>query len=969
MNNHKLIESIQRYLADSAMSEDASGLASAYADACSKANQRLGVCANYIKQGMISESLRLADNEPPLLELCAQLDFVGVENWSALCRSRRWAVAEPLDTATLSELNEAFSSSALVEPLLKEYRLVVRAGKTRDCIRILRHLVGIHKDDPNWRSDLIAFEKKRWGELRAEFNRRKSSAGLAELLELRAEMDGDWIAPRDESLIVEVQAFVDRFSADKAVAEAFAIVEDLSAAYAALDCDRVGDALQRYEGLRGEALFQLPARIELQVKEAAEWFRAEQKHRDERSAWESAVQQLRDAVESGSSEKIVELLNLLARHDRPVPDRLEERAKSLLEDHHQYQARRRTMTIVFASVVGLLVIVAGAMYVYDQRIKALAAGVATQLEAYWKEENLDGFVAVIDRYEVDQPRVLARPEVAAWVVRETELQQRVVEKNRRFDALMQELASLEAGGFSADRMEIETRVREAAGIAVTADRRSSINRLSMAWEAHKIRIQAEIDGRAEEAAARLETSFAGITGSHGLLSEKLSAELAPFKSALIEQNASYSNASPMIYDRFVALDRKALQLAADIDEAKGQNEVVRRANGLNSYLDAAETFAAAFSGDLTGQQFKRIVDLRNKYEALVKRNAEQDATSLRSADIAFLKQMQDREQSSWDAISTIIINLEDIAELDDVWSGESEDGSTILYFKGMPSYQGCSIDTNKCVAHGSWKGEVYRHIRGSFAPIFNRDDAIRSSVKIDCGGASGICGIVRMAHCDFIDSIARVAESFEPVRLTTKFRALQSNPDISPLLKVYLFNMINPHYEAMVDLNAFPDWVAFRRDLERVYPNGVHWMCVKNPDVISANRDAAGVLKKWFDDRQFFEQMDLSYALADLSVSRSIECVGFVDVLTGEKVPFGSRALPGELWVLRSDAEGTRLLIAEEVIKGQNRVYVNYEQGELLFAPADGKSTRELLVAQARDARVKSLEGLRWPGAWPQNLR
>ena len=41
-----------------------SELAQQYAELCAQANKRLANCANCLKQGMISEALRVADAEP-----------------------------------------------------------------------------------------------------------------------------------------------------------------------------------------------------------------------------------------------------------------------------------------------------------------------------------------------------------------------------------------------------------------------------------------------------------------------------------------------------------------------------------------------------------------------------------------------------------------------------------------------------------------------------------------------------------------------------------------------------------------------------------------------------------------------------------------------------------------------------------------------------------------------------------------
>jgi hypothetical protein len=70
---HRIVEQIRTTLhsGDPGHNVRLAGLATAYAEACAEAAQRLGRCHRLLQQGLRSEAIQLAESEPKLLDSLA----------------------------------------------------------------------------------------------------------------------------------------------------------------------------------------------------------------------------------------------------------------------------------------------------------------------------------------------------------------------------------------------------------------------------------------------------------------------------------------------------------------------------------------------------------------------------------------------------------------------------------------------------------------------------------------------------------------------------------------------------------------------------------------------------------------------------------------------------------------------------------------------------------------------------------
>ena len=168
---HQIVEQIRTALhsGDPGHNGRLAGLASAYADACAEAAQRLGRCHRLLQQGLRSEAIQLAESEPKLLDTLAILDFPERPEWDDVVQLRNLTAAPriPLEPARL--LNEAYADEDPLQELMRRHRrLALQRAPLKLRIAVLRQLAAQDPSSPVWAEDLRTFEQARMLEIQAE---------------------------------------------------------------------------------------------------------------------------------------------------------------------------------------------------------------------------------------------------------------------------------------------------------------------------------------------------------------------------------------------------------------------------------------------------------------------------------------------------------------------------------------------------------------------------------------------------------------------------------------------------------------------------------------------------------------------------------------------------------------------------------------------------------------------------------
>src|SRR5687767_9088108 len=106
-----VVDNIRAFLSsvDQTRTEGLADLASEYAALCREANARLRRCGDYLRRGMRTEAVHLAEAQPSLLDLVAALDFPELQEFQNTCSIYELSPPPKLLMEVAQELNEAYA--------------------------------------------------------------------------------------------------------------------------------------------------------------------------------------------------------------------------------------------------------------------------------------------------------------------------------------------------------------------------------------------------------------------------------------------------------------------------------------------------------------------------------------------------------------------------------------------------------------------------------------------------------------------------------------------------------------------------------------------------------------------------------------------------------------------------------------------------------------------------------------------
>lgn len=956
MQVDQLISLLQAASANPPTGEATIQHAQQYVDLCQGVNARLASCTSYLQRSMISEGLRIADTEPQLLDLCAKLDFVGVENWAQMCRDRKWPVASPIDAKAIEEINNAFTSGLVLEPLLKEYRLAVRTGNTRECIRLLRHLNDADKEGASWKDDLRNFEKKRWAELRSEYDRAKKQDNPDVLAALLIEINGEWITPIDEALKNDVRNTVRSIYARQALGKAKRIAAEISAAYSAFKYESVEAGLNEYANLAAEGYLSPSSEVLTQVQEATDWYRGEKKSRDEKYLYEETIQRLRNAVEAGKHSELDEILNILTRYDQVIPDRLEERAKALLDDHKLSMARKRTRTLVLSGICAIIALSAVAGYVARIKMNEVVSDAVVELEGRFNAEEIAAFSAAIVAIQAEHPKAFNREEIQAWVKREPELRSKLEAKQVAFDGAIKQLESLRADGYQADANQINGLIQLAKDNALPGESRGRIAVIAREWEAYQLKVQGEIDRAAMDIIQSLESECAKLVDGVTILETEQKKRLEEYVQLISEAKAKQALASDAVLSRYDALVGKLNKALEQWAQKTMQYEEILKSGNLDKYLEAMITYARAFPNDRLSDDMKPIVTEVPIYRQIVElpKNAVVE-NALWSRDARLAGEQLKIATEQWPELKNALMSLEYEKRYVEMWQSKHREGG-VIYFEGRPERVFVSTGIP------GYQGMVYRPRASDVQPNFSLQTIEERN----------IFGTQLMPHCEFVKGLISLGRFSEPKYIEThlrdKMQSLYETNTINPLLKLRMMDMLARYHEKLINPQETVNWTAFRAELQSIDPE-LHWLCVEHRDVKMANDRAQTILDKWFKQYNYARKLDFTAALRDAALNRHVRWAGFISLHNPRQIEWRGGDMPDEVLVVRSVSGIPKVYLAEEVIKGERKRYIKYMPGEPVFTPTDNRTTRQILSELKGKYGIASVDGITWPLSWPDNFR
>jgi len=385
------IDEIQQFLNSPDQSEDAAikGLAAEYKLACDETNSRLRKCRDLLEQGLRSQAIRLAEAEPNLLEVVAELDFVERDEWEEIAAQYGWERAYGLQVGIADQLNEAYESEEQLAPLLKQHRTLAwsRAPLTSR-LKLMRRIAALDATTSFWREDINAFEQAALEELEqrmkgAASDRDAVAAGL-----IWNEFTGQ---PWSTSVPNRVRR---RMEAGYAIyADALAIPEltkQLAQAVRDRAPERARDLLDRWNEVQARMAsasdsWQPPAASRKAVDAAERFLRSVANQTAREDAYQQSLQQLHVAMLEGATPAAVAAYEQqVLAFGRGLPTEISSQLVQFRQRHRTETIKSLFLSGLIVAVVCIVLLMAFVIWLNSRRSSAPAASHSASVhDAAW----------------------------------------------------------------------------------------------------------------------------------------------------------------------------------------------------------------------------------------------------------------------------------------------------------------------------------------------------------------------------------------------------------------------------------------------------------------------------------------------------------------------------------------------------------------------------------------------------------
>jgi hypothetical protein len=634
---HQIVEQIRTVLhsGDAGQNGRVAGLATAYADACTEAAQRLGRCHRLLQRGLRSEAIQLAESEPKLLDTLAVLDFPERPEWDDFVQMRDLTPAPriPLEPARL--LNEAYAEEDPLQDLLRRHRrLALLRGPLRLRIGVLRQLAAQDPSNAIWSEDLRAFEQVRLLQIRDEATeaiRRDDPEWIARLVG-EAELP-DWTEPPPPALVLSLRKANAQIHGERARAKLNDVAARLDEALNARDPIRGRLARHEWSRLAAAAALATDDPTADRARPALDWL-DDQDHRDrENREHEEAVGDLARALEYPGSLAPAELERLAhavqARGDG-IPEGLRQRYITRLRAAESAQTRRQRLIAAGSAASVILVGTLIYLTVQAQTRAQQAEKAATSVSDLLELGELDHAVAMLKDYEKDSPDLMKYPALIEVRQRVEIAQGKESDRALQFDKAMREAEAAPASAKPPPALET------ARSLARLDAEKTAIDDLVRRRAAA---LQAEEGRRDKELAPRIDA----IARAVDRIDEQLKpggagrADDPTLLGSIADSQRALSELAPEVAMAGSGLQDRARTLSDRLDAVRSRVEQ----RGQQARREDAITAAVAYAPD--GRGFGSAGELASALQAYAKAFPD----SPRS--VAFMNTL--RDQPIWDAIA------------------------------------------------------------------------------------------------------------------------------------------------------------------------------------------------------------------------------------------------------------------------------------------------------------------------------
>jgi hypothetical protein len=598
-------------------------LAEQYAAACDELNERMKYCGGFLRQGNLAEAVRLAETEPPLLDIYNILDFPEREEWCDVTALLGYPIPPPLQKEFAKELNDAYDSQHLLEPHLRKYRLAAlsRAPLT-ERLGLLREIAVLDPSNTFWIKDQETFEQLRLPELETEIRAAIKENNIEQLKTLQNELSQSWALTPPVTLVFQIESVLQNNLLKNVARQMWELAELLLNAHVQFDVNQGRMIYQNLCSLQTQYNFPVPQDVVKMTQGAVNWLQEDAQQQKNLHQYEAIRNQMVAAMKVETPlpelQRLYQQLQITAQNASvEIPEEITDAFEQNV-DMQELQHRRRTRWITISAIfVSLVVVSMAGLFVYAYTQHKIVADTVIALKKLEEEGNSENISKYLKANEAKLSTM--QDGEAAFLL--TKLQQMVEDAERRkkrFADIQQELTQM----IDANDVSRPSLVSELGRLATTEEERTILESLRGKYQRIERDRKNQVDKNLLARWSLIQKEIQNPANNKNLSPNEIKNKKREWILSLESLVNEYPNATSGHLER---CKKTIADLQMQIDQIDLQNALQQNIQTLVSNIGYADLFKTRLSGIIKKfpdnnivKQMEMIQDEWNAIEMLLK---------------------------------------------------------------------------------------------------------------------------------------------------------------------------------------------------------------------------------------------------------------------------------------------------------------------------------------------------------------
>ncbi len=644
-----LCKQIRRVLSqpDAFTHDQLADLAERYGRQVDLLNDRLDRAHGWLRQGLRSEALGLAEQQPDLVDTAVQLCLgYGWREWSELCKSNGVDGVRSPDVGAAADLSTAYDHQESVEAHLVKHRMLALANAPlRERLDVLRVLSKCERESPIWREQRRDLESHRLEQIGREAQKALSANALITLRHLEQELqNSDWLAAPPEQLRKAVAKSVRKLERAEATTRYGSLANELHEAQGMQDEHALAGLVEEWEQLLAGSGVEPEASVATEVAPILSAWRHSEAVRLADGQFQEDLARMEELLDDYSEMSELEpLYEKLCRAERELPRSIIVRYDSRRDEFKRQRGFRLRM--IAGSAVCAIILVAGGLgwwITEHNKAREVETWVA-QLDTALRDEDLTKTEHLLEELDRSQSAVSASAPVAARRAEYEALVKADETRRRHLQACINEIESSDPLDPAVDK-----KLKEGNELARTEEERLHVATLRDRIALARRESQSAIDDSFKRVLVGLNNDYREIRGSKAL------GERIPALEDLAKRYGGSIQGTEASKELIATAKAQLRTWRHDLGKLQHQAQRARAVAGaleklsakygdLDSYAEAARRFVDAFPESPEAQALQTVLRDSQAWFAIERWNAQAELWQgkLAIADVRTAQRLSD----------------------------------------------------------------------------------------------------------------------------------------------------------------------------------------------------------------------------------------------------------------------------------------------------------------------------------------